>query len=69
MKSLIIVSALTLSLPAAAQEVQHFSFKDLPAKQVNALLTRSTISGESGTIGYFTYQNTLRLTKRFFIAV
>lgn len=56
MKSFILISALLLSLSAAAQEVQHFSFKDLPAKQVNALLTRSTISGESGTIGYFTYQ-------------
>jgi quercetin dioxygenase-like cupin family protein len=56
MKRFILISGLTLSLSAAAQEVQHFSFKELPAKQVNALLTRSTISGESGTIGYFTYR-------------
>jgi quercetin dioxygenase-like cupin family protein len=56
MKSFILISALLLGLSATAQEVQHFSFTDLPAKQVNALLTRSTISGESGTIGYFTYQ-------------
>jgi quercetin dioxygenase-like cupin family protein/sugar lactone lactonase YvrE len=56
MKKLMFASILMLCLSARAQKVQHFSFKELLAKQVNALLTRSTISGESGTIGYFTYQ-------------
>ncbi|BAV06930.1 hypothetical protein FLA_2950 [Filimonas lacunae] len=41
---------------AGAQNVQHFNLQSLPAKQMNELLTRSTISGQSGTIGYFTYQ-------------
>jgi quercetin dioxygenase-like cupin family protein/sugar lactone lactonase YvrE len=56
MKSFILIGALVLSLSAAGQEVQHFSFSDLPAKQVNSLLTRGMISGESATIGYFTYK-------------
>lgn len=56
MRNLIFASILMFCLSARAQEVQHFSFKDLPAKQVNSMLRRSTISGESGTIGYFTYQ-------------
>ncbi|WP_256010260.1 L-dopachrome tautomerase-related protein [Desertivirga xinjiangensis] len=56
MKNLLFTSCMMFMLQATAQEVQHFSLKDLPAKKVNALLTRSTLSGESGTIGYFTYQ-------------
>jgi len=45
-----------LAISAQAQQVQHFSFKDLPAKPVNELLARASISGEAGTIGYFTYK-------------
>lgn len=56
MKNFILLAALMLSLSAIGQEVQHFSFNDLPVKQVNSLLTRGMISGESATIGYFTYR-------------
>jgi len=56
MKNVFTAGALALALPSLAQQVQHFNFGNLPVKQVNALLTRSTISGEAGTIGYFTYQ-------------
>lgn len=49
-------AALLLTAAGQAQEAKHFSFKDLPSKQLNELLTRSTISGEQGTIGYFTYK-------------
>lgn len=38
------------------QQVQHFSFEKLPVKQMNELLTRRMISGQSGTIGYFVYK-------------
>lgn len=56
MKNVFTAGALALAFPSFAQQVQHFNFSNLPVKQVNALLTRSTISGEAGTIGYFTYQ-------------
>ncbi|MBS7566960.1 hypothetical protein KHS38_21320 [Mucilaginibacter sp. Bleaf8] len=55
-KNLLIISTLILALKVSAQKVQHFSLKDLLAKQVNTLLTQGTISGELGIIGYFTYQ-------------
>ncbi|SFQ55072.1 L-dopachrome tautomerase-related protein [Flavobacterium akiainvivens] len=55
-KNLITAIALAIAWVGQAQQVQHFSFKSLPVKQVNELLTRGTISGESGTIGYFTYK-------------
>jgi len=55
-KNLMTAISLTIMWLGQAQQVQHFSFKDLPVKQVNELLTRGTISGESGTIGYFTYK-------------
>ncbi len=49
-------AAILSGVAGNSQEIQHFSFKDLPSKPLNQLLTRSTISGESGTIGYFTYK-------------
>nr|WP_315033063.1 cupin domain-containing protein [uncultured Chryseobacterium sp.] len=39
-----------------AQDVQTFTLKELPSKPVNELLTRSMISGQQGTIGYFVYK-------------
>ncbi|MFP9097790.1 L-dopachrome tautomerase-related protein [Flavobacterium sp. RHBU_24] len=56
LKNVLMGLALSSALSGNAQEAQHFSFADLPAKQLNELLTRSTISGEAGTIGYFTYK-------------
>ncbi|MUV04655.1 cupin domain-containing protein [Flavobacterium rakeshii] len=45
-----------MTLPVFSQQPVPFSFGNLEVKQMNALLTRSTISGESGTVGYFTYK-------------
>lgn len=36
--------------------IKHFSFSNLPVQSVSKLLTRETISGENGTIAYYTYQ-------------
>ena len=44
-KNLMTAISLTIMWLGQAQQVQHFSFKDLPVKQVNELLTRGTISG------------------------
>jgi len=55
-KNLVMGMAILSGIAGNSQEIQHFSFKDLPSKQLNELLTRSTVSGEAGTIGYFTYK-------------
>lgn len=44
------------AMKISAQNVQTFTLKELPTKPVNELLTRGMISGEQGTIGYFTYK-------------
>lgn len=46
MKNLFIIIALIPGLSAAGQKVKHFSFKDLPAKKVNEVPARDTISGQ-----------------------
>lgn len=56
MKKLVFVIVIISTLKLPAQEVKKFTLKDLPSKPVNELLTRGMISGENGTIGYFTYK-------------
>lgn len=56
-KRKIVLAGIVLStVQVPAQQVQHFSLKNLPSKPVNELLTREAIHGESGTIGFFTYK-------------
>lgn len=57
MKTLFIAGiAIIISIKANAQKVQKFTLKDLPTKNINELLTRSSVFGEKGNIGYFTYK-------------
>jgi len=55
-KNILIILFLAFALNGNSQKIQHFSLKELPSKSVNELLTRGMISGEKGTIGYFTYK-------------
>lgn len=48
--------SMLFAMKISAQNVQTFTLKELPTKPVNELLTRGMISGEQGTIGYFTYK-------------
>ncbi len=56
MKNLLLITTTLFAAKISAQDVQTFTLKELPAKPVNELLTRGMISGEQGTIGYFTYK-------------
>lgn len=56
MKNLLLSLSLFFAVTVSAQNVQTFTLKKLPTKPVNELLTRGMISGEQGTIGYFTYK-------------
>jgi quercetin dioxygenase-like cupin family protein len=56
MKNLLLMMTILLAAKISAQDVQTFTLKELPTKPVNELLTRGMISGEQGTIGYFTYK-------------
>lgn len=56
MKNLLLITTTLFAAKISAQNVQLFTLKQLPAKPVNELLTRGMISGEQGTIGYFTYK-------------
>lgn len=56
MKNLLLNFSLFFAVSLSAQNVQTFTLKELPTKPVNELLTRGMISGEQGTIGYFTYK-------------
>lgn len=56
MKNLLLNISLFFAASLSAQNVQTFTLKELPTKPVNELLTRGMISGEQGTIGYFTYK-------------
>ncbi|WP_153393692.1 cupin domain-containing protein [Chryseobacterium vaccae] len=56
MKNLLLNISLFFAATVSAQNVQTFTLKELPTKPVNELLTRGMISGEQGTIGYFTYK-------------
>lgn len=56
MKNLLLSLSLFFAASVSAQKVQTFTLKELPTKPVNELLTRGMISGEQGTIGYFTYK-------------
>jgi len=56
MKNLLLSLSLFFAASVSAQNVQTFTLKELPIKPVNELLTRGMISGEQGTIGYFTYK-------------
>mgnify|MGYP006189157477 FL=1 len=56
MKNLLLITTTLFATKISAQNVQLFTLKQLPAKPVNELLTRGMISGEQGTIGYFTYK-------------
>lgn len=58
MKRKLIITGIVilLSIKSNAQHIQQFTLKDLPTKPINELLTRGMISGEQGTIGYFTYK-------------
>jgi len=56
MKQIILSLASLSAVIISAQNVQKFTLKQLPSKPVNELLTRGMISGEQGTIGYFTYK-------------
>ncbi|MDR6919906.1 cupin domain-containing protein [Chryseobacterium sp. S-02] len=56
MKKIILSLASLSAAMLSAQNVQTFTLKKLPSKPVNELLTRGMISGEQGTIGYFTYK-------------
>ncbi|TGE03706.1 cupin domain-containing protein [Hymenobacter fodinae] len=40
----------------ATPPVQHFAFASLPIRAVNALTTRSMVSGQAGTIGRLVYR-------------
>ena len=56
-KKIMVLAGLSLlSCQIDAQEIQHFTLKELPTKPINELLTRGMISGKQGTIGYFTYK-------------
>lgn len=50
------IASMVTVLQIGAQEVKHLALKNLPVKPVNELLTRGMVSGENGTIGYFTYK-------------
>lgn len=56
MKTIVFSICLFFAATFSAQNVQTFTLKELPTKPVNELLTRGMISGEQGTIGYFTYK-------------
>ncbi|QRY55884.1 cupin domain-containing protein [Sphingobacterium siyangense] len=56
MKNLLLMMTMLFAMKISAQNVQTFTLKELPTKPVNELLTRGMISGEQGTIGYFTYK-------------
>ncbi|PZU14362.1 MAG: cupin domain-containing protein [Chryseobacterium sp.] len=56
MKTILFYLSLFFVVSVSAQNVQTFTLKKLPTKPVNELLTRGMISGEQGTIGYFTYK-------------
>ncbi|WP_286895522.1 MULTISPECIES: cupin domain-containing protein [Sphingobacterium] len=56
MKTILFYLSLFFAVSVSAQNVQTFTLKKLPTKPVNELLTRGMISGEQGTIGYFTYK-------------
>jgi quercetin dioxygenase-like cupin family protein len=56
MKTILFIISLFFTASVSAQNVQTFTLKELPTKPVNELLTRGMISGEQGTIGYFTYK-------------
>lgn len=56
MKTIVFSISLFLAVSYTAQNVQTFTLKELPTKPVSELLTRGMISGEQGTIGYFTYK-------------
>ncbi len=56
MKNLLLITTTLFAAKISAQNVQLFALKQLPAKPVNELLTIGMISGEQGTIGYFTYK-------------
>ncbi len=56
MKNLLLSLSLFFAASVSAQNIQTFTLKKLPTKPVNELLTRGMISGEQGTIGYFTYK-------------
>ncbi|MBN7811853.1 cupin domain-containing protein [Algoriphagus sp. H41] len=56
MKTMLFLVALLCSAALHAQTVQTFTLEELPTKPVNELLNRAMISGEQGTIGYFTYK-------------
>ncbi|MCS3532891.1 cupin domain-containing protein [Chryseobacterium sp. JUb7] len=56
MKNLLLMITMLFAMKISAQNVQTFTLKELPTKPVNELLTRGMISGEQGTIGYFTYK-------------
>ena len=56
MKILVLSFSLLLGVAMSAQEIQTFTLEKLPTKPMNELLTRGMISGEEGTIGYFTYK-------------
>ncbi|WP_333578018.1 cupin domain-containing protein [Sphingobacterium sp.] len=56
MKIILFSISLFFTATVSAQNVQTFTLKELPTKPVNELLTRGMISGEQGTIGYFTYK-------------
>jgi quercetin dioxygenase-like cupin family protein len=53
MKKLILPVLLFMASFAAAQNVQHLTLDSLQAKEMNALITRRTASGENGTFGLF----------------
>ncbi|SFS44609.1 cupin domain-containing protein [Sphingobacterium wenxiniae] len=55
-KSIITGLAILSQYLLQAQEVKKFTLADLPSKNVNSLLTRGSIFGEQGNIGYFTYK-------------
>lgn len=57
MKRIFIIGILVFtSITLNAQGVKKFTLKDLPAKNINELLTRGSVFGEKGTLGYFAYK-------------
>lgn len=56
MKNIILGLASLSATMLSAQNAHTFTLNKLPSKPVNELLTRGMISGEQGTIGYFTYK-------------
>lgn len=57
MKKLLFSSILCIAcISSNAQDTQTFTLANLPTKPISELLTRSSISGEMGTLGYFNYK-------------